>query len=209
VLVYEIFELEALAGGVLHHAVDALFVAVCGYAAAAISRSRGFALGVLSTGAAGWSLDFFGLAWQPVDIESLAWMIMHLLLLFILARRLLQSAEITGNTILDALALYLVSGIMFAHIYSMLVWYIPTGLVAQGLPAGERITFGLILYYSFVTQVAVGFGDITPAHQLTRAVTIFQSIYGVMFVAVLIARFVSLHSAAQWSRQHPRTDPDS
>jgi hypothetical protein len=195
-LVYEILELETLVGGFTHHLADALFVAACVFAAGSISGQRSVTTGVAVAGAAAWTLDLLGFQWQAFGIETLLWMALHISLLAVLGRRMFASVEISGSMIVDALSLYLTSGILFAHVYSLILGYFPGALVAVGAPVGEGIGHDLVLYYSFTTQVAVGLGDITPAHYLTRAVTIIQSIYGLMFVAVLISRFVTLHAAA-------------
>jgi hypothetical protein len=198
--VYEVFELETLAGRLTHHVADALFIAACVYAAGAISGKRVVTAGVALTGAAAWTLDLLGIQWHAFDIETALWMALHVALLVVLGRRMFSRVEISGTMIVDALSLYLISGILFAHVYGVILGYYPGALVAAGAPPGERIGHDLVLYYSFTTQVSMGLGDITPAAYLTRAVTIIQAIYGLMFVAVLISRFVTLHSAARWSR---------
>ena len=47
-------------------------------------------------------------------------------------------------------------------------------------------------YYSFATLTTTGFGDITPASGASRGISVLEAIAGQFFVAVLIARLVSL-----------------
>ena len=47
-------------------------------------------------------------------------------------------------------------------------------------------------YYSFTALTTTGFGDITPASGPSRTVSIVEAIVGQLFLAVLIARLVSL-----------------
>ena len=47
-------------------------------------------------------------------------------------------------------------------------------------------------YYSFATLTTTGFGDITPASGPSRGISVLEAIAGQFFIAVLIARLVSL-----------------
>jgi hypothetical protein len=55
------------------------------------------------------------------------------------------------------------------------------------------------LYFSFITLSTVGYGDITPVSRAARLLTAMEAVTGLLYVAVLIARLVSLYS---------RTKPD-
>lgn len=81
------------------------------------------------------------------------------------------------------------------------VWHHPGALTHASVPAGERPPYGLVLYYSFISQLTVGYGDMAPAHRLTRAVSILQALFGVMYIAILISWFVSLLAASHLNRK--------
>jgi hypothetical protein len=51
------------------------------------------------------------------------------------------------------------------------------------------------LYFSFVTLSTVGYGDITPVHSVARMLAAAESTAGLLYVAVLIARLVALHTS--------------
>ena len=62
---------------------------------------------------------------------------------------------------------------------------------------------GDVLYYSFVTLGTVGYGDVTPATPLARAISLVEAVAGIMYVATMIARFVSIHtSSSTGARAH-------
>lgn len=65
------------------------------------------------------------------------------------------------------------------------------------MPVGEGATCALVLCYSFTTQITVGYGDMAPAHPVTRTVSVVQAVFGVMYIAILISRFVSIHLSSQ------------
>ena len=50
---------------------------------------------------------------------------------------------------------------------------------------------GTFLYFSMVTLTSVGYGGIAPLNPYVRMVAAFESMSGIFFVAVVIARLVS------------------
>ena len=64
-----------------------------------------------------------------------------------------------------------------------------TGNLGVGPPRVEA------LYYSFVTLTTLGFGDIAPIAQPTRALSIVEALIGQLFLVTMMARLVSLQVA--------------
>ncbi len=56
------------------------------------------------------------------------------------------------------------------------------------------------LYLSLVSISTVGFGDLVPVSGLARALVTLEAVGGQMYLAVLVARLVSLYTAAERSR---------
>jgi hypothetical protein len=52
-------------------------------------------------------------------------------------------------------------------------------------------------YFSFITLSTVGYGDITPVSRAARWLAAMEAMTGLLYVAVLIARLVSLYSSAK------------
>ncbi len=50
-------------------------------------------------------------------------------------------------------------------------------------------------YFSFVTLTGLGYGDTTPRSRAARSFAQFEAIVGQLFLAVLIARLVSIRTA--------------
>jgi hypothetical protein len=59
-----------------------------------------------------------------------------------------------------------------------------------GMPSVERQQ--ILTYFSFVTLTTVGYGDITPTHDITRMFAIMEALCGQLYPATLLARLVSL-----------------
>jgi hypothetical protein len=120
-----------------------------------------------------------------------------LLLCLALLRQVLAEGEVTRERIEGAIALYLLVALLFATVYETLAALVPdafTGAVAA--PEGFR-------YLSLVVQTSTGFGDIVPAVPLARTLVTLQAVTGQMFVAVLLARLVSLELAARSEKRRP------
>ena len=56
------------------------------------------------------------------------------------------------------------------------------------------------IYFSFVTIATLGYGDIVPRSDLARGLTILEGVGGQLFLAVMVARLVSLYG-----RREPST----
>lgn len=67
---------------------------------------------------------------------------------------------------------------------------------AGAFSGGEERRFDL-LYFSFVTQTTVGFGDIAPTADGTRALAVSQAVLGQLFPVTVVGRAVSLLGSAR------------
>ena len=50
------------------------------------------------------------------------------------------------------------------------------------------------VYFSFVTIATLGYGDIVPKSEVTQGMAVLQAVGGQMYLAVLVARMVSLYT---------------
>jgi hypothetical protein len=57
-----------------------------------------------------------------------------------------------------------------------------------------------MFYFSFVTITTLGYGDIAPVSLLARSLTIVQALVGQVYIAIVIARLVSLQIAGEINR---------
>ena len=197
----EVAELEIFTSGAAHHIWDALIVGLFTTVSARIAAKPRYAFLVLFLGGTAWTIDLFGLRWPPADLESLFWFLFHTVPALMLLRRIFTVERITLVEVVDAVCLYLLVGLAFACLYGAVQWHHPGALTHASVAAGERLPYSLVVYYSFTSQLTMGYGDILPAHKLTRTISIAQGLFGVMYVAILISWFVSLHSAAYFSRR--------
>jgi hypothetical protein len=127
-------------------------------------------------------------------VEGMAALGGLLLLCFALLREVLAPGEVTRARLEGAIALYLLVALLFATAYETLAALEPDAFTgAVGLPQGFR-------YFSLVVQTSTGFGDILPAAPLARTLVTLQAVTGQIFIAVLLARLVSLELAGRDKR---------
>jgi len=107
-------------------------------------------------------------------------------------RRALAAGPVDGEHIFAALDAYLLVGIAFGVGYWLLETALP-GSFSSG--SAGALTTPRAIYFSFVTQATLGYGDIAPIREEAQGIVVAQAVGGQMYLAVLVARLVSLYSA--------------
>jgi len=108
----------------------------------------------------------------------------------------LRAEKVTTDTIHAAICVYLLMGVTWALLYSVMEGIRPESFViAQGQFSGATDYVPHFLYYSFVTLTTLGFGDITPLTPAAKSFSYMEAVTGQIYIAVLIARLVGLHIA--------------
>jgi hypothetical protein len=102
--------------------------------------------------------------------------------------------HVTWHRVRGAIALYLILGLLFAHLYALLNVLVPSGFanVPNGLNPHAVFHEGRLLYFSFMTLTSVGYGNIEPTHPLASSLVSLEALTGQLFPPILLARLVSL-----------------
>ncbi|MFH1028183.1 MAG: potassium channel family protein, partial [Pseudomonadota bacterium] len=128
-------------------------------------------------------------------LDKFFWVGFCVYLLMIVFREIFNAREIKSQEIYGAISAYLLLGVIFAQLFDILLIFDSAAIAFDPENFdGGILQNGDVLYFSFVTLATVGYGDLTPATPLARALCVVESITGVMYVAIFIARFVSMHS---------------
>jgi hypothetical protein len=94
-----------------------------------------------------------------------------------------------------SISAYLILGLMWTLAYWLVDQLTPGGAFSFNTNAGAQSINGFSgFYFSFITLSTVGYGDITPVSRIARWVAAMEAMTGMLYVAVLIARLVSLYS---------------
>lgn len=124
---------------------------------------------------------------------------------------LISSRRITFNEILGTISLYLIVGMAWGYTYWLVEQQRPGSFrvaASDEMPSdvgGEgRDSNGMpFVYFSFVTQTTLGYGDMTPHSPLARRLVIIQTIIGQFYVAVVVAYLMSVLLRSQSLSERP------
>lgn len=108
-------------------------------------------------------------------------------------REALRRGSVTRERLYAASSVYLLAGLAFALTYHWLERVQPGSLRGSG-GAGGPFDLDDAVYFSFVTLATLGYGDVVPVTPVARSLAIVEAVGAQLFVAVLIARLVSLQT---------------
>ena len=113
-----------------------------------------------------------------------------------LLRFVLRAPSINTEVLCASISAYLMLGLMWTIAYWLVDQLTPGGAFSYNTNAGTHSMNGFTgFYFSFITLSTVGYGDITPVSRIARWLAAMEAMTGLLYVAVLIARLVSLYSA--------------
>jgi uncharacterized membrane protein YvlD (DUF360 family) len=106
------------------------------------------------------------------------------------------ATEVDAEHLYAALSAYLLAGIFFGLFYWVLEQIGPGTFAGAG-----QFTRMSALYFSFVTLATLGYGDIVPRTDIARGLAIVEGVGGQLFLAVMVARLVSLYARGQETKE--------
>ena len=128
-------------------------------------------------------------------LQSLDTIYLLLTLLFyisamrLVAREVLLTGSVDFNKMVGSIALYLMLGLFFSVLFTILLQFSPDAL--NGLEAGQaEENLARSNYFSFVTLTTLGYGDISPATPMARVLVIIEAVTGMFYLAVIVASLV-------------------
>jgi hypothetical protein len=121
-------------------------------------------------------------------------------------RHALRAGPVNAERIYAALSAYVLIGLTLGVVYWILEQNAPGSLA---LSSARPVTLERTLYFSFVTLATLGYGDIVPTSEATSWLAILEAMGGQMYLAVLVARLVSLYAAPQRRETSDRFDDPS
>jgi hypothetical protein len=116
---------------------------------------------------------------------------------FALGARVVDQAHLYAG-----LSAYLLAGIFFGVSYWVLERTWPGSLAVLGEGVQNPFSLTLAIYYSFVTLSTLGYGDIVPRSDVVRGLAITEAVAGQLYLAVMIARLVSLYVSEEGKGNH-------
>jgi len=129
--------------------------------------------------------------WEFRLLENIVASLNILVFIFINLRLLFRNQNFNTERILGAVNVYLLIALLGAFAYEMTHLTIGTSLEGNVELHQDESDYANFIYFSLVSLTTVGYGDIFPANQATRMISVFLSAIGILFPAIVIARLVS------------------
>jgi hypothetical protein len=124
------------------------------------------------------------------------WTAIGLVAIVAALRFAMKATAVDPEHLYAALSAYLMAGVFFGLLY-FLVERLSPGTFTSSTP----LTQTSAIYFSFVTLATLGYGDIAPRGDIARGIAIIEGVGGQLFLAVLVARLVSLYTKPADSRK--------
>jgi uncharacterized membrane protein len=111
-------------------------------------------------------------------------------------RQVLVSEEVSRNRLTGVFCIYLLLGTVWALAYAFVELTSPGSFrgIEPELSRGWNVEW---IYFSFITLASLGYGDITPLSITARVLSYTEAIFGVFYMAVLVAGLVGIHMGQQ------------
>jgi Ion channel len=131
----------------------------------------------------------------PIRVFLIAGLVLVIFVVANLLRFILRAPSVNTEVLCASISAYLMLGLLWAMAYWLVDRLTPGGAFSFNTNAQPRSIEGFTgFYFSFITLSTVGYGDITPVSRLARWLAAMEAMTGLLYVAVLIARLVSLYS---------------
>ena len=112
--------------------------------------------------------------------------------------------DVTFDTVLAAACAYILIGMVFTFIFSLVVEFDPKAISSPADVTGSPD----LLFYSFATLTTLGASDLVPASHLARMLTAFEAVIGLIYIATLVGAVVGSFSARLASNADAPKDDD-
>jgi Ion channel len=117
--------------------------------------------------------------------------VLYLIAPFSITRSLLFRREVDLQTVLGAIDIYLLVGMLFAFIYRFL------GVVQPSAFFGAAVGDGNIpqdLFFSFTTLTTTGYGNYVPAGNPGQSFAVAQMLIGQLFLVIAVAKVINAYT---------------
>lgn len=105
------------------------------------------------------------------------------------AEQVLFAGQVTGNSIMGSICIFLLLGLIWAILFLLLMEFIPGSFSGVEF-SNWKENFSDFIYFSFVTLTTLGFGDLLPVAPLARFLVYIEAIVGVFYMAIVVSSLV-------------------
>ncbi len=144
-----------------------------------------------------WTKQLAGIRWMQIP-ETFFGLAFFFFIIVIILKFIFNEDEINRDIIAGAAAVYLLLAIAWAYAYRAIEVLQPGSFA---IADAQNVTYGIALYYSFVTITTLGYGDIFPITTTARSFAILEAIVGQLYLVITIALLVGVHVSQTLARK--------
>jgi hypothetical protein len=145
----------------------------------------------------GWAWELLGWHWLLVSNLALTALFLFLITLFVLGA-VGRREQVDADTVLGGVCVYLLFVVAFMYTHGLVEVLSPDSYRLAGsrleISSTGTSLFVQFFYFSMVTITTLGYGDMVPTGGFARLLCGLEAIFGQLFVAIFIARLVSLYT---------------
>ena len=120
----------------------------------------------------------------------------------VLLWQVFRSGPVTGMRVQGAIAAYLCLGFAWAHAYHIADLVDPGAFNTAGIDVSVAIHW---INYSFGMLTTIGYAGIVPIDSVAHTLCSAEAVTGQLYLAVLVARLVSMHLSAEEQSKQERS----
>ena len=133
--------------------------------------------------------------WSPVStsvIRRSGGILMFSALAWAVAHAVYAPGRITFRRLQGAMVIYLTLAMIFASAYGLILELNPDAFVKLLASEADPREVAVMLYFSLTTLTTTGYGDIVAVDPLARSLANLESVIGQFFLAITVARLVTM-----------------
>ena len=154
--------------------------------------------------------SFFGIPalitfWVDLFIPSKALVIISLSLMIVfifittisIVTRVVINARVKMETLRGVVCAYFMVAFGFTFVYVLIEFIYPQSFNIHSTPGAimsHSHYLSEMMYFSFVTLLTIGYGDIIAVKDLAQTCSILEGIAGQFYIAILVSRLVAVYS---------------
>lgn len=134
-------------------------------------------------------------AFAPIEmLLLLAQIAFHGYAVLVLLAYVLRDEVVTLDELFAIACVYVLMALLWASAFALVVHFDPQAIFINPTnDADGRTGWAELVYFSMTTLTSTGYGEITPVSPAARALAMLLQLFGVLFVAILIARLTGLY----------------
>jgi voltage-gated potassium channel len=145
-------------------------------------------------------VQWVNLAYQSQTL-TLLFLIFTIIFVFItttsIIKKVVINARVRMETLRGVVCAYFMVAFGFAFTYLLISFLVPGSFNFQNLVPATMTDSHLLsemMYFSFVTLLTIGYGDITAVQDVAQTLAILEGIIGQFYIAILVSRLVAVYS---------------